>query len=80
MIEYLAVIPNIKEMKIQLNDLSIEKFDGTQKTFKKKLTSHIKKTIPTTVSSSISSLSVFENPVEAISTITSVVNGIWNIT
>lgn len=78
-LEYLTIIPNIKELRVPIGSLTLKDVDGTQKSFKKKLISHIKKSIPSSVSSSISSLSVLENPVEALDTITGIVNGIWSI-
>jgi len=64
---------------VPVGELQLQNLDGTEKSFKKKIMSHIKKSIPSSVGSSISSLSVLENPMEAIVTITGIVNGIWSI-
>ena len=73
----MAILPNIRDLKVHLPELVIANYEGDEKELKKRLTSHIKQSIPSHIISSINSLSVFESPMDALDMIGHVVDVLW---
>lgn len=77
-LKYLIILPDIRQLKIELPDFDIKNYEGDQKGLKKIISSKIKKAIPNHIFSSLNSLSLFESPVDALDLIGNVIDTLWS--
>ena len=65
-------------MRIELPELKQTNYEGDIKGLKKKVTGHVKNSIPNHILSSVNSLSLFESPVDAMDMIGNVIDALWS--